>query len=141
MKCKFIIGMAALTLGMGSVVYAAGDYFPPERINCTMADGKLTCQEFNRQYLIENTTTADWGDKDQTFTFYSGNAFFAPSMDKITVFYTYKNSNNKNVTLKTFNTTIRPDLANGNWIKLEDDLYTCNTGYMHCPITNLPSRS
>ena len=52
--------------------------------------------------------------------------------------YVYKDANGKSVKLKTINTSIKPDVKNGAWKQFKDEFYTCDTGYMSCPITNLP---
>lgn len=144
MKLKAVIGsMVALTLGLGSMAYAAGDYYPPERIHCMLNNvDKLSCDEFNRQYLAEDTTNADFPKgKDDIFHFVSAVAYMAPRQDQASVFYTYNNAKSKMVKLKTINTAIRPDLKNSSWKKFKDDVYTCVDIETKCPITNLPSFS
>src|SRR5262245_42061031 len=115
MKLKAIVGSAlAITLGLGSVAYAGGsDYFPPERINCkTNSVGRLNCSDFNRNYLVEDTYTADFpAGKDVVFNFNSGVAYHTPNESQWTVFFTYKDTHGKNVKLKTVNESIRPDLT------------------------------
>jgi len=141
MKLKTIAGCAiALTMGLGSVVaLAANDYYPPERLHCkTDAAGKLSCSDFNRKYLIEDTHTADFpAGKEIVFTFATGAAYFT-DQNEWSVFYTFKDSSSKNVKLKTTNYSIQPNLTNGAW-KKNKDIYTCTAGYMSCPITNLPA--
>lgn len=140
MKLRTIITAAmALTFGFGSVAYAS-DYFPPERINCkSTVAGKSSCEGFNHQYLVEDASTPN--ANDDVYYFVSGVAFFAPSMNAsdATVSFTYKNADLKVVKIKTATPTIRPDFSTGSWQRVQDDLYICNAGYMHCPITNLPS--
>ena len=138
MKLKAIVSVAALTFGLGSVAYAA-DYFPPERINCKLTQaGKLSCEGFNHQYLIEDVSSANLTRKDEIFYFVSDAAFFTPNMSESTVYFTYKNADLKIVKIKSAATTIRPDFTTGSWQRIQDDLFICNAGYMHCPITNLP---
>lgn len=134
-----VASMALLALGIGSIAYARGDYFPPERIHCSRASdtAKPICTEFNRQYLTEDAATTLEVGKDEVFSYVSGAAYYTPDQ-QIAVFYTYKNSRFKSIKLKTINTAIKPDLANGSWRKIKDDLYVCDAGYMNCPITNLP---
>lgn len=133
----------AVTLGMSSVAYAKNDpvYYPPERISCSLkADGQLTCGDFERNYLIEGTHTADFNqDQEQTFTFTSATAYTGY---EVKVIFGYVNAKNKKVVLETFDTSIQPDLASGSWKPLNNnhDIYTCNEGYKNCGITNLPSR-
>jgi hypothetical protein len=142
MKFKMIVGsILAATLGLGSIAFAkTGTYYPPERMHCGLNAGKLVCQDFNRQYLTEDTTNADFPDSTmQTFNFVSSAAYYAPSLDEVSVFFTYNNAKAKMVKLKTIVTSIRPDLSSGSWKKVHSDLYTCDEGYMSCGITNLPS--
>lgn len=142
MKLKsLIVSAVALTLGMGGVAFASGDYFPPERMHCKLDQaGKMVCSDFNRQYLTESTHTADLPPgKDLVFNFSSGTAY-KTNENEWAVFYTYKDPASKNVRIRTINTTIAPDMVNGNWTRYKD-IYTCTAGYMSCPITNLPTRS
>lgn len=142
MKLKAIMGcLMAAAMGMSSAVYAAGDYFPPERMHCHIdAANKLSCDGFERAYLTEDASNVNIPrGKDETFFFVSGSAYFTPSKDEASVFFTYKNTRFKTVKLKTASTAIRPDFENGSWKQLSKDIYTCNAGYMHCPITNLPN--
>ncbi len=135
-----ITSIAVLVLGLGSVAYAAGDYFPPERINCSKTSdaSKPVCTEFNRQYLTEDAANNLEVGKDEVFSYASGAAYFTPDHQTV-IFYTYKNQHFKSIKLKTVNTSIKPDFTTGAWRKLKDDLYICDAGYMHCPITNLPA--
>jgi len=137
-----VTGLAALLLGLGSVAYAAGDYFPPERIHCSRTNdaAKPVCTEFNRQYLTEDVATNIEVGKDEVFSFASGSAYYTPD-NAVAVFFTYKNPHFKTVKLKTVNASIKPDLANGSWRKISGDLYICDAGYMHCPINNLPAKA
>ncbi|VVC76597.1 hypothetical protein AQUSIP_19190 [Aquicella siphonis] len=142
MKLKTIIGgVFALMLGMGGTAFAAGDYYPPERLHCKAdAMGKVVCTDFNRQYLVESTHTANLPTgKDLVFVFASGTAF-STDQNEWSVFYTYKDPDSRNVRLKTVNTSIKPSFTAGSWTKFKD-FYTCTTGYMSCPLTNLPARS
>ena len=141
MKLRTIVvaTMAALTLGVVGASYAgvSSNYYPPERIHCGLDSNKLNCEGFNRKYLTEDTHTADFGTRDQSFSFTSGAAYFTPDKSEATVFFTYRNSHHKNVKFKTTATSIRPDFEYGNWTKVSDDLYVCKSGYMKCPITSL----
>ena len=148
MKLKSIIvgTITALSLSfvMSSFAGLTGgqnSYYPPERINCTANNGKLTCEGFNHQYLVEDTYTADLGSKDQVFAFYSGAAYFTPDKSEATVFFTYRNSHNKSVKIKSTSTSIRPDFENGTWTNVSGDIYVCKEGYMQCPITSLPAKA
>lgn len=135
------MGSLVLTMAVGCV-YAGNSYYPPEHLDCKRtATSDLKCESFNRAYLIENTTTADFDkDKPQAFLFYSGAAYYANQQhDEVTVIYTYHNAAGKNVTLKTVDTSITPDLKNGAWVT-KGDISTCDAGYRSCPITNLPMR-
>jgi hypothetical protein len=102
--------------------------------------GKLNCEGFSHQYLVEDTYTADLDDKDQVFAFASGAAYYNADKTEATVFFTYRNSNDKVVKVKSANTSIRPDFENGSWTKVHKDLYVCKEGYMQCPITSLPEK-
>lgn len=146
MKLKNIIvsTITALSLGLSMASFAGyagvNNYYPPERIDCTLDNNKLNCEGFNHQYLVEDTYTADLSTKDQTFAFASGAAYFTPDKSEATVFFTYRNSHFKTVKIKSVTTGIRPDFENGSWTKVQDDLYVCKAGYMHCPITSLPAK-
>ena len=134
-------GLMGLSIGFCSVAFA-GDYFPPERIHCkSSAAGRMSCEGFNHQYLTEDTFTANLTDKDEIFNFKSGVAYYTPSMNETSIFFTYNNSFAKLVKLKSTSTSIRPDLESAGWKKVRKDTYVCNTGYMSCPITNLPGSS
>ena len=141
MKLKAIVG-SVLFLALGNMAYAdGGRYAPPERINCTVNNAsQLVCNGFNRQYLIEDKTTADLEKgKTETFYFTSGVAYFTPSMNEASVYFSYNNSKFKIVRLKTVNSSIHPNIQSGDWEKFKDDIYVCDTGYMGCTITNLPT--
>lgn len=141
MKTKHAVGcLMALMVGMSGAVYASGDYFPPERVHCLMNSvNKLTCDGFSRQYLIEDTYTVNFPvGKDVSLYFSSGVAYYTPGQKEFSIFFTYKDVNGKSVKLKTINTAIKPDVKNGAWKQFKDEFYTCDTGYMSCPITNLP---
>jgi hypothetical protein len=144
MKLKTIIisAMAALSLGFAvtSVIASNNNYYPPERVHCLLEQGRMDCEGFSHQYLVEDTYTADLDDSDQVFSFASGAAYYNADKSEANVFFTYRNSNNKIVKLRSAVTSIRPDFENGNWTKVQNDLYVCKDGYMHCPITSLPSR-
>lgn len=130
--------LAALSLGVATAAPIT-NYVPPERIDCMLDKGKLRCEGFAHQYLVEDTYTADLDDKDQVFNFASGAAYYNTDKSQATVFFTYRNANFKNVKVKSANTTIRPDFENGAWVRVQDDLYVCKAGYMQCPITSLPA--
>jgi hypothetical protein len=141
MKIKHAVtGLAALIVGLSGVVHAAGDYFPPERIHCAMSSAnKLSCEGFSKDYLVEDTYTVNFpAGKDVSLYFKSGVAYFTPDQSEMSIFFTYKDINDKTVKLKTVNNSIRPDLTNGAWKKFKQEFYTCDSGYMSCPITNLP---
>lgn len=141
MKRRRALGcVVALVLGVSGVAHAAGDYFPPERLHCTMDSlRKVTCEGFSKQYLVEDTYTVNFPvGKDVSLMFASGVAYFTPDEKEMSVFFTYKDGQNKTIKLKTVNTSIRPDLKNGAWKRFKDEFYTCDSGYMNCPITDLP---
>jgi hypothetical protein len=99
--------------------------------------GKLSCADFNRAYLTEHTHTANiLAGESVTFTFETGVAYRS-SQNQWVIFYTYKDFKGKNVTLKSVDPSIQPDMKVGAW-KAQKDFYTCKSGYMSCPITNLP---
>jgi hypothetical protein len=137
---KTLASVIALTLGLTGIACAGNNYFPPERIDCRLSGGEqLNCDGFNRKYLLEDTYNADFPKgRDDTFHFYSAVAYFNSDQSEASVFYTYHNTSGKMVKLKTFNTSIRPDLTFNTWKKFKNDIYRCTAGYMQCPITNLP---
>src|SRR3990167_4591735 len=100
---KIVSGAALLALALSGVAYASasGSYYPPERIHCTKSDGnRIHCEGFNHQYLTEDLYTANFDKKDDTFNFYSGTAYFTPDMSQATVFFTYKNADQRIMKLK-----------------------------------------
>jgi hypothetical protein len=140
LKAIIISAIATLSLGFAAAGNAASsNYTPPERINCSLVNGKMNCEGISHQYLIEDTYTAKLDATDQAFSFSSGAAYFNEDKSEATVFFTYRNSNLKVVKVKSANTSIRPDFENGDWVKVHEDLYVCKSGYMQCPITSLPS--
>ena len=139
MKLAKVMGcVVVMVMGCSSVAYASnGSYFPPERIHCAKTDtGRIRCEGFNHQYLTEDVHTADLSKREDNFNFSSGVAYFTPDMSEASVFYTYKNADQRIVKLKTTSILIKPDLSNSAWTKVQDDLYVCDAGYMHCPITD-----
>lgn len=132
---KIITAAMSLALGFGGVAFAA-DYYAPERLMCKLdMFGKLSCADFNRAYLVEHTYTADFpATNTMTFSFATGTAY--QTNNEWVVFYTYKNSFGKNVTLKSTSVSIKPNLKVGAW-KMDKNIYTCEAGYMSCPITDL----
>jgi hypothetical protein len=145
MKLKAIIASAIATLSLGfattSVAIASDNYYPPERINCSRVSGKLECQGFMHQYLVEDVSTADFDGNDQVFTFISGVAFYNADKSEASIFFTYRNAHNKTIKLKSISSRIRPDFERGDWVVLAEanDIYECLGGYMRCPITSLPA--
>lgn len=136
---NIIRGAVILALGVSGVAFAGDDYYPPERIHCQADNaGKMSCSDFNRQYLVEGTHTAQLPPgKDLVFNFSTGAAYKSSDSEWV-AFYTYRDSSGKNVRLRSVNTNIQPDLETGAW-KIYKDFYICTAGYMSCPITNLPS--
>lgn len=130
-----VVAVIALA-GLSGVAVAATSYYPPERLHCKVDKvGKLSCADFNHEYLAEATYTADFpAEKDVVFTFAWGSAFVT-STNEWGVFYTYKDSNGKNIRLKTINTAIHPDFQHGEWSVMRN-YYLCTAGYMSCPITD-----
>lgn len=142
MRVSRVVSYALLLLsGVSMSALAAGDYFPPERIHCHLNKaGTMNCDGFSRQYLQEDTHTANLPEgKDISFFFSSGVAYFTADESETSIFFTYRDPSGKFVKLKTVNNTIKPDTAAGAWKRYKDEYYTCNTSYMNCPITNLPS--
>lgn len=141
---NFAVSVLTVTLGMSGLAHARNNavYNPPERISCSMkASQQLTCGDFNRRYLSEGLYTADFNQgQDQSFSFSTAAAYFTTNHQQARVFFTYRNGQGKMVRLETFDTSIQPDLASGSWKALNsnNDIYTCNEGYMNCGITNLP---
>ena len=146
MKLKTIIVGTITALSMGLVMTSfagkqgGNNYYPPERIHCSLDHDKLNCEGFNHQYLVEDAYTADLNGKDQVFAFASGSAYLTADQADSTVFFTYRNSHFKTVKIKSASAGIRPDLENGKWTKMNNDLYVCKSGYMNCPITSLPQK-
>lgn len=132
-----IVSAIAMSLGISSIAFAANDYFPPERIRCSVDNiGKLSCNDFNRKYLVEDTYTADFpSGQEVVFLFGTGVAYY-DTQDQWQVFYTYKDSTGKSVKLKSISYSIKPDIQTGAWIKYKDEFYNCTAGYMSCPIFN-----
>jgi hypothetical protein len=145
LQSMVVSAAAVLSLSFSAISFAgyssANNYYPPERVHCTKTNNKLNCEGFNHSYLVEDTTTADFDDQDQVFAFSSGAAYYNQDKTQATIFFTYRDSNFKVVKLRSANTAIRPDFENGNWVKVQNDLYVCKAGYMHCPITSLPEVS
>ncbi len=139
MKTIKVLGCVA-ALVLGGVVHAVGDYFPPERLHCAMNNAnKLTCEGFSRQYLMEDTYTVDFPvGKDISVMFVSGAASFTPDQKETSIFFTYRDTANRTIKLKTVNASIQADLKTGGWKKYKNEFYVCDSGYMSCPITNLP---
>lgn len=133
----------ACTLGWVSFAHASSNYYLPERILCKLDDNnRIACKEFNRSYFVEETTNANLTHQNEdVFHFVSAVAYFSSDRTESTIFVDYGNAHFQNVKLKNVNTSMRPDLENvkSEWVKLNDDIYTCDAGYMNCPITNLPS--
>ena len=129
--CVSIIG---LTLGLGSIAYGSESYFAPEHLQCRLDNNKLSCNDFNRAHLIENTYTADFQNSNKLFTFFSGVAYFT-AQNEWSIIFTYKDALAKNVTLRTVSTSIKPDLKSGAWVRYKDEFYTCTTGYRSCLFT------
>ena len=130
MKLKTLIGMVIFCFS--GVVFSAGSYFPPERIQCKLNHiGHLACENFDRQYLSEATYAVDLPvGKDFVFLFSSGTAYH--NENSWTIFYTYKEAmSGKRIHIKTINTSLSPDLVRGTW-RMSKDIYTCKSGYMSC---------
>ena len=141
MNLKFLMaGFFLLVVSVSNVVYAdhVSSYYPPERISCQLNGyDKLYCGEINRRYLVEDMTTANLEHgRDNVFYFVSAAAYVTPNNTEARVFFTYKDSQSKLVKLRTLTTSIWPDLKHGNWKKINDDIYVCDTGYMNCLVTN-----
>tara|TARA_R110000868_G_scaffold316640_4_gene577512 strand:- start:328 stop:771 length:444 start_codon:yes stop_codon:yes gene_type:complete len=144
MQLKTIITSAMTALSLGSsVVTVAGsqgvnNYYPPERIHCSVQNNKLLCGGFNHRYLIEDIYTANIRQDEKSFSFASGAAYYDGARSEATVFFTYHDARSKTVKLRSATTAIRPDFNGGKWTKVQGDLYVCDAGYMHCPVTSLP---
>lgn len=137
---QMVIGACALTFGAFGIAHGQTfHYYPPERIHCMLDDSaNLSCNAFDRQYLIEDITNAELKKGEGiTFHFYSAVAFFTPNKQEASIFLTYHNHDQKIVKLKTTDFSLKPDLKNGTWKQVNEDIYVCDSGYMNCPITNL----
>lgn len=127
---KICAGFLSLSLfSLANCVYAA--HFAPEHIQCELVSNALSCRDFDRQYLTEHTHTADFPGGQVFFSFASAIAYMDLD-EKWSVFFTYKDANQKNVTLKSINPTIKPVLSNGAWVKLRENTYSCDAGYRNC---------
>lgn len=132
---KTFLNIAILSIGLNAAAFAF-DYFPPERITCELnAMGNLSCEQINRHYLVEDTTNADLQGKNEVFYFASA----ATDKKDPIVHFAYSNMYNKTINLKTTNSSIHPNLASKHWRKMEDGSYICDSGYMHCVITDAPN--
>lgn len=142
MKNIVIASMLALSFGFCSAASALNSYSPPDQIICKLdAMNNLSCTDFNRNYLVEHTHTADFpNNQSQLFNFYSAVAYFTPDHTEYQVFYTYHNAANKNVQLMTTNKVMGPDLSHGNWKLYKDEFYNCQGGAGACAITHLPNK-
>ena len=74
MKGKAIIAAAILALSVSGLVSAkqisSDGYTPPERLTCSNVNDKVSCQGFNRSYLVEDNYIADFkGTDHQTDTY------------------------------------------------------------------------
>lgn len=137
MKLKNKFAAFVLLSGLSSLACAQSiAYYPPERIDCRLDNvQKLSCNNFNRQILVEDAYTADLQQgKDEAFYFNTAVAFYAPQDDEATIFFTFRNAKSKAVKLRTSVTYLRPDLENGSWRKLNSEIYTCDAGYMSCGV-------
>ena len=140
---KVIVGcVIAATLSVSSVIFANTHYNPPERISCTLDNAhQLICQGFDHQYLVEDTDTSNLKDmNNEVFDFAAGKAYLSPTQDSSTIFFTYKNAQFPSIKLRTVIPTTLPDFANGDWKKISDDIYTCDTSYMQCPFVNFSGK-
>lgn len=136
---KIVGGMAVLVLALGGVASAStsGTYYPPERIHCVKSEGsRVRCEGFNHQYLTEDLYTSGFDKKEDTFNFVSGVAYFTPDMSEASVFFTYKNADQRIMKLKSTSVLLHPVKDSTAWTRVQDDLYVCDAGYMHCPITD-----
>lgn len=146
MKLKSIVGSAvALTLGLGGAAFAADNYTPPERIHCHLNDTQqLSCNDFNRQYLLEDGFNLDIPkNQDVILTFRSAAAYFTTSKDAVSVFFTY-GPRSQYVKLRTVVSNMGPDVEhNKNWVQENNSkyIYKCTNGYMSCSITKLTGSS
>ena len=139
MRLPVLISALALTLGLSGIAHAASDYYPPERLHCKATESGFKCDNFNRQYLIEDISSNGLpSDKDAVYNFTSGTAYYTPDQRQAAVFFSYHDSQGNKIRLRTVNYDIKPNLQTGSWQKFKDDIYQCNAGYMSCPITNLP---
>lgn len=136
------IGMVVSLLVLSQAALA-NTYYPPERIHCKLNEtNQLSCGDFNRQYLAEDTYTVDFQNgKEQILYFVSGAAYFTDHQESASIFYSYHDARGKMVKLKTINSSLRPDFVNGSWKFLKDNIYVCDNSYMSCPITNTAVKS
>ncbi len=135
MKLRAIAVGAVVLMGLSGVVFAS-EFMPAERIHCMVNEvGKLSC-EINHEVLVEHTYTADMPvGKEVVFNFAGAVAYFANQKDGAldwSILYTYVDTKFKNVTLRTVNTTIKPNLQSGTWKRFKNEYYYCNQGYMSC---------
>lgn len=142
MKLKiFIASLVAVVFGFNGIACARpGSYYPPERLNCQLKNNaRFQCEPIDRHYLVEDMTNANLQkNRTEVFHFVSAVAYFTANHLEASVFYTYENTSMKMVKLRTIDPSIRPDITHGTWKKFNNDIYTCDAGYLSCPISSLP---
>lgn len=131
----FCVSLISLTL-LGLVGSGYAGNFAPEHIECKLVADQLKCDDFNRQYLTEHTFTANFPDNQLVLFSFSSAVAYVTAQREWSLFFTYKDVNQKNVTLKSIKSNSKPVFANGAWIKLRDDTYSCDAGYRSCQFTN-----
>lgn len=127
----------AMTLGLSSLGHATPvTYYPPERIDCLMNETHhLSCNPLNREFVVENMTDTDLGQGESaTFHFMKAIAYLPTVTHEAQIEFVYHNNEGKLAKLHTVNPASRPDLKNGYWRQLADQLYLCEAGYLNCPI-------
>lgn len=131
-----IKGLLVLMLGMNASAWAMQDYFPAERIHCTInSQKKLSCEGFNRNFLTESIYAANLTQNEPlVFNFAAGFAY-QDSTGGWRVRYVYTDSANHAVYLKTVSPSIHPALEHSAWVKKTENRYECFEGYMSCPIS------
>lgn len=138
MKLKIMLTTGILVAGLANTVYAGRTtlYYPPERIDCVMnVAHHLECYGYNQDVLVQDVSTVDLPvGGDVTAHFSSAVAYLTPDHSESSIFFTYRDTKQKMVRLKTLDAYAKPVWESGHWKKINDEIYTCDSGYMNCSI-------
>lgn len=138
MKLKLILTGSILAVGLVNVAIAGRTthFNPPERMDCVMNVSRhLECNGFNHDILEHDVSTVDLPvGGDVTVHFSSAVAYLTPDHTESSIFFTYRDTKQKMVRLKTLDAYAKPVWESGHWKKINDEIYTCDSGYMNCSI-------